>query len=242
MIGGPAAGLPAAGDGSSRAARGAPVNLLIVEGEAQIRRVLRTALRGLGHHVAQAESGAGALRQLEAGPPDLLLLDLSLPDMDGTLVIQRLREKSAVPILALVVRRDSATARRALESGADDIMAKPFAMGALLDRLATVLEARARAEGALRFADFAIDLAAGRLDRAGVAVPIAAEDLALLAALASRHGVVMTDEQLLRAAWGSGSRLDLRLAVHRLRDSIEPDPLRPRHLLTEAGIGYRLIG
>jgi two-component system KDP operon response regulator KdpE len=218
-----------------------PVNLLIVAGEPSIRRVLRTALRGY-YSVTQAESGAAALRQFEAGAPDLLLLDLNLPDIEGTLVIQRLREKNAVPILALVACHDSVAARRALESGADDIVAKPFTMGVLLDRLATMLDARARADGALQFADFAIDLAKLTLTRDGIALPIAAMDLALLAALAARHGVVMTDEQLLRAAGGSGSRLDLRIAVHRIRALIEPDPLRPRHLWTEAGIGYRLIG
>ena len=220
----------------------AGATILIVEDEPQIRRVLRTVLRAHGHQVAQVECGAGALRQLEGGMPDLLLLDLGLPDMDGALLIQRLRETSGVPILAVAARGDCALARRALEAGADDILGKPFATEALLQRIAAVLATRRESDAPLGFDGFAIDLAARSLKRDGVPVASVPEDVALLAALAVRRGAVMTDEQLLRAAWGNGSRLDLRMAVHRLRAIVERDPLRPAHLLTEAGIGYRLVG
>jgi two-component system KDP operon response regulator KdpE len=216
--------------------------ILIVDDEPQIRRVLRTVLRAQGHEAAQAECGAGALRQLEGGMPDLLLLDLGLPDMEGVLLIQRLRETSAVPIIGLAAGSDGAAARRALEAGADDIVTKPFTTAELLQRIAAVLATRRTVDSPLVFGDFAIDLAARSLKRDGVPVASTPDDVALLAALAVRRGAVMTDEQLLRAAWGTGSRLDLRLAVHRLRGIIERDPLRPAHLLTEAGIGYRLVG
>ena len=215
--------------------------LLVVEDEPPVRRVLRTVLRAAGYQVAQAESGAGALRQLEAGAPDLLLLDLGLPDIDGTHLIQKLRQTSAVPVLALVPRGDGADGRQALEAGADDLLDKPFDTDALLRRIAAVLAARHAVDAPLVFAGFAIDLARRSVTRDSLPLAAAPEDVALLAALAVRRGAVMTDEQLLRAAWGNGSRLDLRLAVHRLRALIERDPLRPEHLLTEAGIGYRLI-
>jgi two-component system KDP operon response regulator KdpE len=215
--------------------------LLIVEDEPQIRRVLRTALRAFGYEVAQAECGMAALRLLESGAPDLLLLDLGLPDMDGTAVIQRIRETSSVAILTFAARNDTESERRALEAGADDILGKPFTMDELLQRIATLLAARAAPAAAVVFDGFAIDPAKPSLTRHGAAVPARPEDVALLAALAAGHGVVVSDEQLLHSAWGGGSRLDLRRAVHRLRALIEADPVRPRHLLTEAGIGYRLV-
>jgi two-component system KDP operon response regulator KdpE len=171
-----------------------------------------------------------------------LLLDLGLPDMEGVVLIQRLRETSAVPIVGLAAGGDGAVARRALEAGGDDILGKPFATAELLQRIAAVLATRRAGEAPLAFDGFAIDLATRSLKRDGVPAAAMPEDVALLAALAVRRGAVMTDEQLLRAAWGTGSRLDLRLAVHRLRAVIERDPLRPEHLLTEAGIGYRLVG
>jgi two-component system, OmpR family, KDP operon response regulator KdpE len=216
-------------------------SILVVDDEPQIRRVLRTVLRAHGHQVTQAECGAAALRQLEGGMPDLLLLDLGLPDMEGALVIQRLRETSAVPILGLATRGDCGAARRSLEAGGDDILGKPFATGELLQRIAAVLATRRAIEAPLAYDGFAVDLATRSLTRDGAAVAAQPEDVTLLAALAVRRGAVMTDEQLIRAAWGNGSRLDLRLAVHRLRAILERDPLRPTHLLTEAGIGYRLV-
>src|SRR5258706_4175544 len=139
-----------------------PPTSLIVGAEPQIRRVLRPVLRAYGHEVAQAECGAGALRQLEGGMPDLLLLDLGLPDMEGVLLIQRLRETSAVPIVGLAAGGDGAVARRALEAGGDDIFGKPFAAPQLLQRISAppATPRGGRAPPALH--GFAIDLATRR--------------------------------------------------------------------------------
>jgi two-component system KDP operon response regulator KdpE len=170
-----------------------------------------------------------------------LLLDIGLPDMDGCAVIHGIREKSSMPILALVARNDTEAERRALDAGADDILGKPFTMTELLQRVASLLAARALPGVPVSFGGFVLDLGKPALTRDGVPVPAAPEDLAILAALAARRGVVISDEQLLRTAWGGGSRVDLRRAVHRLRAWIEEDAVRPRYLLTEAGIGYRLL-
>jgi two-component system KDP operon response regulator KdpE len=224
--------------------------VLIVEDERPIRRFLRAALEGKEYRVVEAESCAEARARAASEPPDLVILDLGLPDVDGLGFLDWLREWTPAPVLVLSARGREDDKVTALDRGADDYLTKPFGIGELLARLRVALRNRARQssttgeEPVFAVGDLRVDLAARRVFRGGEAVRLTPIEFRLLAALIRHAGKVLTHRQLLREVWGPQHSDDaryVRVFVASLRRKIEPDPSRPRTLLTEQGVGYRLI-
>jgi len=218
----------------------------VVDDEPQIRRFLRITLPAHGYRLIEAETGGDALVQAATRAPDVILLDLGLPDMDGVLVATRIREWSQTPIVVLSARDQEGDKVRALDAGADDYLTKPFGTEELLARLRAALRrasiAGGREEAALEVGELRIDLAARRVQRAGQDVKLTPTEYRLLAVLVKHAGRVVTQRQLLRDVWGPGSVEQshyLRVFMGQLRHKLEADPARPRHLLTETGVGYR---
>ena len=227
----------------------APV-ALVVEDEPQIRRFLRAALEGEGWQVHEAATQQRG--RIEAGTrkPDLLLLDLGLPDGDGMDLIREVRGWSSVPIIVLSARADETDKVAALDAGADDYLTKPFGVGELLARVrANLRRPRAVAgEGGdtvFRFGGVEIDERARLVRRDGAEVHLTPIEYRLLSVLAAHAGRVLTHGQLLREVWGPSHAEQphyLRIYMGHLRQKLEADPAQPRHLLTETGVGYRLVG
>jgi two-component system KDP operon response regulator KdpE len=224
-----------------------PPLVLVVEDEPQMRRFLRATLPGHGYRLVEAETGAQALLDAATRAPDLVLLDLGLPDIDGVEVTRRLREWSATPVIVLSARGQEGDKVQALDAGADDYLTKPFGTEELLARMRVALRNRARAgEGAqtvFRTGDLAMDLAARRVTVGEREVRLTRTEYNLLALLVKHAGKVLTHRQLLKEVWGPGA-VDqhhyLRVYMGQLRHKLEKDPARPRYLLTETGVGYRL--
>jgi two-component system, OmpR family, KDP operon response regulator KdpE len=221
--------------------------VLVVDDEAQIRRALRVALHANGYDVEQAETGEEALDAIAVRPPDLVILDLGLPDLDGVEVCRRLREWSRLPIIVLSAHGDDAAKVRALDEGADDYVTKPFSLPELLARMRVALRHAAGSgetgEMVVRAGDVEIDLARRVVTRAGQEVHLTPTEYGLLRFLAQHAGRVITHGHLLRAVLGPGyddSTGMLRVYVAGLRKKLEADPSQPRFLLTEPGVGYRL--
>ena len=232
---------------SSSAGVGAPVVVLIVDDDRPIRRFLRAGLESEGHTLLEAATGQEAITQAATRAPDLILLDLGLPDLDGLEVLKRIREWSAMPIIVLTARGQEGDKIRALDSGADDYVTKPFAMGELRARIRAALRHRARTAGgeseAVESGDLVVDLARRRVTVGGEEVRLTPIEYRLLVMLARHAGRVLTHETLLREVWGPGYTTQthyLRVYMAQLRHKLERDPTRPRLLLTEPGIGYRL--
>jgi two-component system, OmpR family, KDP operon response regulator KdpE len=220
--------------------------VLVIDDEVQIRRLLRLTLEGGGYRVAEADTGQRGLSEAAAGQPDGILLDLGLPDLDGTAVVARLREWSQAPVLVLTVRDGEDAKIAALDAGADDFLTKPFSSRELLARLRALLRrAHPAAEPTIvTFGDVSLDLAARIVRRAGVEVKLTTKEYSLLRLLAQHRGRVITHKQILRELWGphaEESTSYLRVQMTHLRKKLEPDPQQPRHLKTESGIGYRLV-
>ena len=222
--------------------------LLVVDDDAPVRRFLRAGLGSAGYRLVEAMSGAEALAQAATRAPDLVLLDLGLPDLDGFEVVRRLREWSQVPVLVLSARGQEEDKIHALDAGADDYVTKPFSMGELLARVRVALRHRARREagddaGPVQVDELVVDLAKRVVTVAGEEVRLTPIEYRLLAVLARHAGRVLTHEQLLREVWGPGYATQhhyVRVYMAQLRQKIEPDPSRPRWLVTEPGVGYRL--
>jgi two-component system KDP operon response regulator KdpE len=224
--------------------------ILIVEDEPQIRHFLRTTLTAEGYRVVEAETGQRGVTEAATHKPDLVMVDLGLPDIDGVEVVKRIRAWSALPILILSARSAEADKVAALDAGADDYVTKPFGMGELRARIRVALRHAARgaaqiAEERLRFGDIEIDLARRLVRADGKDVHLTPIEFRLLGCLAKHSGMVLTHRHLLREVWGP-SYVDqshyLRIYMKQLRHKLEPDPARPRYLLTETGVGYRLAG
>jgi two-component system KDP operon response regulator KdpE len=220
--------------------------VLVVDDEPQIGRLLRTTLGAHGYEVAVAADGQAALDQAARWRPDVILLDLGLPVLDGLEVCRRIREWSQVPIIVLTVHDAEQDKVAALDLGADDYLTKPFGADELLARIRVALRHAARnatpAEPLLRFGDLTIDLTRRLVALAGQEVHLTPTEYDLLKALASQAGRVLTHGMLLRSVWGSAYEHDaptLRVFVTQLRRKIEADPAHPTHILTEPGIGYR---
>ena len=220
--------------------------VLVIDDEVQIRRFLRAGLELDGFVVQDAETGADALKWVTAKQPDLIILDLGLPDMDGGDVLERLRAWSSVPTIVLSVRSNEAEKVRLLESGADDYVVKPFGMAELLARAHAAMRRQVRAaagEPTVKAGALTIDLAARIVLLNGQRVILTPKEYKLLQILAQHAGNVVTHQYLLKEVWGSPHMHDthyLRIFVRKLRQKIEEDPTQPRILLTELGIGYRL--
>jgi two-component system KDP operon response regulator KdpE len=218
--------------------------ILVVDDEPQIRRALDIALRGHDYDVQLADGSAAALVQLGAHPPDLLILDLMLPDLDGLSLLRELRSWSDIPVIVLSARGEEATKIEALDLGADDYLTKPFGIGELLARVRALLR-RGKDVPApvLELDGIAIDLANHRVWRDGVEVHLTRTEFELLAVLAQNRGKLMTHRQILQQVWGSYATENvqqLRVYINYLRTKLERDPHAPTLILTEPGVGYRL--
>jgi two-component system KDP operon response regulator KdpE len=221
--------------------------ILIVEDEPEIRRFLRTALGTEDYRVV--ESSTGRRGSIDAGThkPDLAIVDLGLPDVDGIDVIRRIREWSPMPIIVLSARVQERAKIEALDCGADDYITKPFGIGELLARVRAALRHAVRSvSGAtvLRFGNAVVDLERREASRDGLDVRLTPIEFRLLATLARHLDMVVTHRQLLTEVWGpthAGDTHYLRIYMKQLRDKFESDPVRPRYLLTETGVGYRLL-
>ena len=224
------------------------MRLLAIEDDPQIQRFLTAALEAHGHSLEVAGNAADGLRLATLRQPDVIIVDLGLPDMSGLDVIARLREWFQRPILVLSARSHEDDKIAALDRGADDYLTKPFGIGELLARLRVAQRHLAGRDGAslqtrIEAGALSIDLAAHRVQRDGVDLHLTPTEYQLLTVLAKHRGKVMTHRQLLREVWGAAhveSPHYLRIYMRALRRKIEPDPARPAYLLTEVGVGYRI--
>jgi two-component system KDP operon response regulator KdpE len=222
-------------------------SVLVVEDEPEIRRFLKATLDVEGYRVV--ESATGRRGSIDAGThkPDLAIVDLALPDMDGIEVIRRIRAWSPMPIIVLSARVQERSKIEALDAGANDYVTKPFSVGELLARIRAALRYVVRGDSGstvLRLGDANIDLGQRTARRAGEPIHLTPIEFRLLAALARNAGMVATHRQLLTEVWGPTHARDthyLRIYMKQLRDKLEPDPVQPRYLVTETGIGYRLM-
>jgi two-component system KDP operon response regulator KdpE len=220
--------------------------VLVVDDEPQIVRALRINLTARGYEVSTAASGQEALRVAAAGRPDVVVLDLGLPDIDGGTVIEGLRGWTSVPIIVLSARTDSGDKVSALDAGADDYVTKPFGMDELLARLRAAVRRAATVpsgeEAVVETSAFTVDLAAKKVLRDGAEVHLTPTEWGVLELLVRNRGKLVGQKQLLQEVWGPGYASEthyLRVYLAQLRRKLEPQPSRPRHLLTEAGMGYR---
>lgn len=221
--------------------------LLVIDDEPQIRKFLRISLASQGYKVLEAATGAEGLAQAALGKPDLVVLDLGLPDMDGQQVLRELREWSAVPVMVLSVRASEVQKVDALDGGANDYVTKPFGIQEFLARVRALLRQVPQAGGsevAASFGPLTVDFAFRRVTLEGVEVALTRKEYALLALLAGHPGRVITQQQLLKDIWGPTHAEDthyLRIVVGHLRQKLGDDPTAPRFIITEAGVGYRLV-
>ncbi len=221
------------------------VRVLVVDDEPAIQRFLLTALTAEGYSVFAATNGNDALAQVAAHRPDLIVLDLGLPDMDGSQVTHRVREWSSAPIIILSVRGQEADKIEALDAGADDYLTKPFSVGELLARMRVALRRATPSTTGEPFVsgELSVDLAKRAVTLAGREVRLTPTEYDILRVLVSHAGRVLTHDQILREVWGAGYEQEahmLRVNVSNLRRKIEADASRPRHIVTEPGVGYRL--
>ena len=220
--------------------------ILVIDDEKQIRRMLKTALTGFGYDISEASSGQEGLNQTSIFHPDLIVLDLGLPDFDGVEVVRRLREWTQIPIIILSVREQESDKIRALDAGADDYITKPFGMGELLARIRVALRHAAKTEDepVLTFGELTVDLAHRRVTLKGDEVKLTPTEYEILKHLAGHAGKVVTHGQLLKTIWGPNCQEEthyLRIYIGQLRRKIEADPSQPSYILTESGVGYRLV-
>ena len=224
---------------------GSGPRVLVVDDEPAIRRFLHTSLSGHGYQTFEAVDGQEALSAVMAHRPDLVVLDLGLPDMDGIEVTRRLREWTQVPIIIVTVQEQEAAKVAALDAGADDYVTKPFSMGELLARMRAALRRAAAPAGEPVFSsgELTVDLARRLVSVSGREVQLTPTEYDLLRALVTYAGKVLTHRQLLRQVWGAGYEGEthlLRVNMSNLRHKLEPDATRPYYILTEPGVGYRL--
>lgn len=222
--------------------------ILIIEDEQPIRRFLRASLANEGYRVHEATSGDEGLRAAASQPPDLVILDLGLPDVDGQEVLRRLREWLTAPIIVLTARDQEQQKITALDSGADDYVTKPFGMGELLARMRTALRHANHIgpeSSTVRVGDLRVDLAARLVFRREAEVHLTPLEYKLFVTMLRHSGKVLTHRFLLREVWGPQDSQEthyLRVFVASLRRKLEDDPTRPRYILTEQGVGYRFAG
>jgi two-component system, OmpR family, KDP operon response regulator KdpE len=221
--------------------------VLVVEDEAPIRRFLKTALEAQGFKLVEAASGTQAIALAASHNPDIILLDLGLPDIDGLEIIRRIREWSHTPIIVISARGKDTEKVAGLDAGADDYLAKPFSVEELSARMRVAIRHLTRAlrkdEPVFQTGDLRVDLAGRMVWMGGNEVHLTPIEFKLLAGLVRHCGKVVTQRQLLQEVWGPGSNEQahyLRNYIHHLRHKLETDPARPVYLSTEPGVGYRL--
>lgn len=222
--------------------------VLLIEDEAEIRRFLRTSLPAHGYRLYEATTGADGLAQAKARNPDVILLDLGLPDMDGTEVIRHIREWATIPILVLSAREQEQAKVAALDLGADDYLTKPFGVDELLARMRAALRHASRSAGDVSepvfiLGDLNVDLGRRQVLVSAKEVHLTPIEYKLLATLIRYAGKVMTHRQLLKEVWGPLHVEEghyLRVYMRQLRNKLEKNPAHPRYLVTELGVGYRL--
>ncbi len=220
--------------------------ILIIDDEEQIRRMLEITLKTNNYNVTEAATGNEGLIKASNHPPDLILLDLGLPDKDGLIVLQELREWHTGPIIILSVQNSEEVIVKALDKGANDYLSKPFRTGELLARIRSALRSSVgeETEPIINSEDMQIDLLTRTVKKRGEMVKLTNTEFSLLALFAKNDGKVLTHQYLLRAVWGPGfinQSQYLRVFIAQIRKKIEDDPNRPQYLLTESGVGYRFI-
>ncbi|WP_278497142.1 two-component system response regulator KdpE [Pantoea vagans] len=220
--------------------------VLIVEDEKEIRRFVRLALENEDLKVFDADTLQRGLIEAATRKPDLVILDLGLPDGDGTDFIRDLRQWSAIPVIVLSARSDEQDKIAALDAGADDYLTKPFGVGELLARVRVALRRHGgqQPEARIQFADVSVDFAARRVQRGGSEIHLTPIEFRLLSILLNNAGKVLTQRQLLSQVWGPNAVEHshyLRIYMGHLRQKLEANPTQPAHLLTETGIGYRFM-
>jgi len=230
--------------GESRSA----IKVLVVDDEPQIVRALRINLTARGYNVVTAATGTGALRAIASEHPDVVILDLGLPDIGGLDVLAGLRGWSEIPVIVLSARTDSGDKIEALDAGADDYITKPFGMDEFLARLRVAVRRRAIStsptDPLVTTSSFTVDLASKRVTRDGEIVHLTRTEWGVLEMLARNAGKLVGQKELLRTVWGPGHDHGsnyLRIYMSQLRRKLEVDPGKPRHLITETGMGYRLV-
>jgi two-component system KDP operon response regulator KdpE len=220
-------------------------NVLIIDDEVQIRRLLRLVLEGAGYVTTEAENGILGLQAIAGKRPDIVLLDMGLPDMSGLVVLERLREWSRIPVVILTVQNSEADKVLALDTGADDYVTKPFASGELLARIRAALRRVQPQEERSVFAQagLVVDLLARTVQRDGMEVSLTPTEWSLLTLLIRHAGRIVTHQQILREVWGAGSekhRDYLRVYFSHLRKKVERNPTQPELIINEPGVGYRM--
>ena len=224
-----------------------PINILIVEDEKEIRRFVRSALENEGWRVFDADTLQRGLIEAGTRKPDLIILDLGLPDGDGLDFIRDLRQWSSIPVIVLSARAEESDKVLALDAGADDYLSKPFGVAELLARVRVSLRRHAQQNQEsplIQFSDIEVDLINRRVTRAGEDLHLTPIEFRLLTELIANAGKVLTQRQLLSSVWGPNyveHSHYLRIYMGHLRQKLELDPARPRHFLTETGIGYRFM-
>lgn len=220
--------------------------ILLIDDEVEIRRFLTLELERNGYSVETAENGTEAQRILRGKPPDIVLLDLGLPDMDGKAIIAAIRATSMLPIIVLSARHNEDEKVTVLDMGADDYLTKPFGRGELIARIRVALRRRGEGDAAYvpyQYQGLYLDLEKRVVRLHGAELRLTPTEYRLLAALAARPGSVVTQATLISSVWGTNSQGNnhyLRIYVQHLRDKLGDDPLKPTFIMTEAGVGYRL--
>ncbi len=222
-------------------------SVLVIEDDWKILRVFATSLEAAGYDVIEAGSGQRAIEEVRTRNPDIILLDLGLPDIDGLALVPTIRVHTTTPIIVVSAREQDADKVKALDSGANDYLTKPFSVPELLARIRVALRSHAQVGSTPRtiiaFGDYHLDLVGRRLMLEGRPVPLSATEFRLLATLARHPDEVVTTHTLLKETWGAAHQDKkgyVRVYVHSLRQKLEADPARPRYLVNEAGFGYRL--
>lgn len=221
--------------------------ILIIDDEPQIRRFLKASLPSEGYSILEATDGASGIFMTASHNPDVVLLDLGLPDLDGIELTNRIREWSQVPIIVLSARGEESDKIEALDAGANDYLTKPFGIGELLARIRVVLRSQQRSSSSIQeteihFGDVRVDLECRQVFRSGDEVHLTKTEYKLLVTLLRHRGKVITHKQLLTEVWGAPYAKQtqyLRVFMGNLRHKLERDPAKPKHLTTEPGVGYR---
>jgi two-component system KDP operon response regulator KdpE len=217
---------------------------LVIDDEPPIRRLLRTSLGAQGFEVIEAADAASGLAAIVARKPEVVLLDLTLPDRDGMHVIRQLRDRGdRIPVIVLSSRGDERAKVEALDLGADDYVTKPFGMAELVARIRTALRHRVQEEGGtpiFHLQDLTIDLTRRRVVKGGEEVKLSPKEYDILRLLVMHAGKVLTHRMIMQEVWGAGGDVQyLRIYIRQLREKLEADPARPKLILTETGVGYR---